>query len=760
VSIRCPKCDADNPSGSKFCRECAASLPFQEVDVTETLETPAAELTRGTTFASRYEIVEELGRGGMGRVYRAEDKKIKEEVALKLINPEIASDRRTIERFENELKIARKIRHKNVCGMYDLGEENGIYYILMEYVPGEDLKSLIRRVHRLDIGTAIAIAKQVCDGLSEAHRLGIVHRDLKPNNIMIDKEGNARIMDFGIARSPATKGITGKEVMVGTPEFMSPEQVEAKDIDRRTDIYSLGIVLYEMTTGRLPFEADTPFAVGVKQKSEEPRNPRELNAQIPDGLDNLILKCLEKDRENRFKNAREVRSELERIEKAIPTAKLAASRKRPLTSKEITVTFGLKKLFIPTLLLICVVVIGLAIWQPWKRKIPETIALEKPSLVVLPFDDLSPGQDQDYFSVGLMDEIITKLSNVHSLDVISQRASMMLKGSTKDNVTIAKELNVRYILEGSVRKAENNVRITVKLVDTLRDVNIWADDYSGSMDDIFDVQEKIAASLVRSLELELTSEERARLSEQPVNNVLAYEYYLKARQKILEWPGKEELQQALQYLRNGLEIVGENVHIYAAMGYVYFQLYNNGDDASRIKAEEYAQKVFELEPDSPYGHLILGLLDIWQDPRRAFEHLRKVLVSDPNNYDALLWTGYVLIHIGKAEDGQRLLERQLRINPLPAERQTVDGWILMFNGQANLALESLRKVYESYSEDYIAELSYVLALTLSGHNDDASRVIEETGMGGLWQGLSLALEGKGDEVQQWMDNLKPEAKAY
>ncbi|TET71417.1 MAG: hypothetical protein E3J44_04240, partial [Candidatus Aminicenantes bacterium] len=200
MTIKCPKCQGDNPSDSKYCKDCATPLPRSEepqVSVTKTLETPTQELTRGTVFASRYEIIEELGKGGMGRVYRVEDKKIKEEVALKLIRPEVASDKKTIERFSNELKMARKIAHRNVCRMYDLGEEKGTHYITMEYVPGEDLKRLIRKVGQFSAGKTIFMARQVCEGLAEAHRLGIVHRDLKPQNIMIDEDGNARIMDFG-----------------------------------------------------------------------------------------------------------------------------------------------------------------------------------------------------------------------------------------------------------------------------------------------------------------------------------------------------------------------------------------------------------------------------------------------------------------------------------------------------------------------------------------------------------------------------------
>ena len=253
MANQCPHCHTVNPSDSKYCRECATPLPPQDVtlayDSSDT-SLPKAQLIPGGFFAGRYQIIEELGSGGMGRVFKVFDSKIKEVVALKLLNPEIAADEETLERFSNELKFARKIVHKNVGRMYDLNEEKGTHYILMEYVPGEDLKSFIIRSRQLAIGTAISIAVQISEGLKEAHRLGVVHRDLKPQNIMIDKEGNARIMDFGIARALEEKGATEAGMIIGTPAYMSPEQAEGRQADQRSDIYSLGIIIYEMVAGK------------------------------------------------------------------------------------------------------------------------------------------------------------------------------------------------------------------------------------------------------------------------------------------------------------------------------------------------------------------------------------------------------------------------------------------------------------------------------------------------------------------------------
>ncbi|MEE9390513.1 MAG: serine/threonine-protein kinase, partial [Candidatus Aminicenantaceae bacterium] len=433
MAIKCPECDTSNPSDSRYCKQCATPLPSAEdIKVTETMEAAQEELTTGSTFGDRYQIIEELGKGGMGRVYRVLDKKLKEEIALKLIKPEIASDKKTVERFSNELKIARKIGHKNVARMFDLNEEQGIHYITMEYVRGEDLKKLIRKIGQLSAGQAIPIAKQICEGLGEAHRLGVVHRDLKPQNVMVDEDGNARIMDFGIARSLESKGITGAGVMIGTPEYMSPEQVEGKEAGQSSDIYSLGVILYEMVTGRVPFEGDTPFTIGVKHKSEMPKDPKEFNAQIPGDLSTVIMRCLEKDKEKRYQSAGEVRSELENIQKGIPTTERLVPERKPLTSREITVTFGMKKLFIPALVAIALIVIGIIIWQLIPQREPV-----KTSIAVISFENQTGERAYDYLQKAIPNLLITNLEQSKYLRVTTwERMHDLLKQMGKDDVDI------------------------------------------------------------------------------------------------------------------------------------------------------------------------------------------------------------------------------------------------------------------------------------------------------------------------------------
>jgi serine/threonine protein kinase/lipoprotein NlpI len=439
----------------------------------ETLRMPVQEPATGSTFAGRYQIIEELGRGGMGKVYKVFDAKIQEKIALKLIKPEVAADPETIERFSNELKLARKVRHENVCGMFDLGEWEGVHFITMEYVSGEDLKSFIRRSRHLTVETAVGIAREICEGLAAAHKLGVIHRDLKPGNIMIDRDGKARIMDFGIARSLKGKGITGAGMMIGTPEYMSPEQAEGKDVDQRSDIYSLGVILFEMLTGRVPFEGETPLGVAIKHKTEPPPDPKKLNPQIPDGLSQLILHCLEKDRAKRYQSADEALADLGKIESGIPTTSREIPKKKPFTSKEINVKFNIKKLFVPLAAISVLVVAAVLVIRLIPKKDGGSTPSGIPSLAILYFKNNTGDPKMDFWRSALAESLITDISQSKYIRVLSwdeiygtlkDLNLLEAQGYTTDDLKkVAENGQAEYVLQGSLSRAGDKFRIETTL---------------------------------------------------------------------------------------------------------------------------------------------------------------------------------------------------------------------------------------------------------------------------------------------------------
>ncbi len=738
MTVRCPKCQTDNPSDSKYCKECATPLPTAKTprpEVTETLQTPIKELTTGSTFAGRYQIIEELGKGGMGKVYKVFDTRIKEKVALKLIKPEVASDRETIERFNNELRLSRKVRHKNVCGMFDIGEAEGSYFITMEYVHGEDLKSMIRMSTGLTVGTVLSVGKQVCDGLAEAHSLGVVHRDLKPQNIMIDKGGNAKIMDFGIARSIREKGITGPSVLIGTPEYMSPEQAEPKEVDQRSDIYSLGIILYEMATGRVPFKGDTALSIAMKHKGEIPKNPKQFNPNIPDDLSGAILKCLEKDKAARYQTAEDVRSELDKIEKGIPTAERVVPDKKALTSREITVKFSLRKLFVPALIFIALIIIGAILWRivPSRKAVPSPSA--KPSLAILYFDNVSGDKSLDAWKTGLTELLITKLSQSKFINVIdgttvySILKKFNLDGAKRytkgDLQKVAEEGGATHTLSGTLMKAGQNIIMTLSLQkpltgEVISSIPVECHGEQEIMSKVDEVAAKIKSDLDLSPQ-QIAGDIDKELEKITTASPEAYKYYSEARKFHLA----QDYRPAMQLYEKAVTIDPGFAMAYRGMAALYdnlgdvekmreaikkalslsdrtsererliiqAQYYYSLSEKTFDKAIEAFQKLLEIYLDDSHGNNFLGeIYHELEEPEKGIEYH---MAAYKNSKTILhIWNVYHdYQHLGQYEEAQKIFEVNLPTISDDPSVPTYLGANYLYQGKYELALGEADKAF-------------------------------------------------------------------
>lgn len=766
MTKKCPRCDSENTDTARFCSNCAAPLPDgDEILPTMTVETPSDKLARGTLFAGRYEIIEELGRGGMGRVYRVEDTKAKEEIALKLIKPEIAADKKTIERFRNELTTARKIAHRNVCRMYDLDEKKGQHYITMEYVPGEDLKSLVRRV-KFDIGTAMKIAEQICGGLSEAHRLGVVHRDLKPSNIMVDKQGDAKIMDFGIARTVKGKGITGTGVMIGTPEYMSPEQAEGKDVDQRSDIYSLGVILYEMVTGQLPFEGDTPLAVAMKHKGEPPKNPQELNPQIPDDLSQVILKCLHKEKENRYQSTTDLQSELDRLERGLSTTAKEEPKRRSTPSKEITVSFGLKRSLIPVILALAVIVVGLLILSPWAKKAPITGPSGKPSLAVMYFENRSGIADLDRIFV---DMLTTNLSRYKEIEVTSsQRLFDILKQIGKQDVEtidkksaseVASRAGVQSMLLGSIMKIGDKVIIDANLTDVGSGTIIDSTRAESQQTDkgILAMVDQLTADIASMMHLRTeTGGQELKIADVSTSSLEAYKYYHKGLEKFWRW----SFQEAEENFDKAIEIDPTFAMAYAYKAWVQGRMgiviFDPLVDPSPIKETMALAKKFSHKATEKERLIIdIGMALYNMDHHEASKIIQILKEKYPNEKLAYLLD--LIINWGQLniERVKRSAEKILELDPGEGNGYNMLAYANMFLNDPQSAILASKKyiaVHPDVSNSYHSAWETHAMLGLHdeaiGFMEEAYKNIPSYVASFYWKGISHLMNNDADKARE------------
>ena len=702
MANKCPKCAAENPKTVKFCGECGTPLPALKGHVpavTETFETPVNELTTGSTFAGRYQVIEELGHGGMGRVYKVFDTKIREKIALKLIRPEVASDKDTIERFGNEIRLARRIGHRNVCKMFDIGEAEGAHFITMEYVQGEDLKSMIHMSGSLSLGMLLSVGKQVSDGLAEAHGLGVVHRDLKPQNIMINKNGNAKIMDFGIARSVREKGITGPSVMIGTPEYMSPEQAEVKDVDHRSDIYSLGVILYEMATSHVPFEGETALGIAMKHKGDIPKNPKQLNPNLPDDLSGVILKCLEKDKAKRFQNACDLRADLERIEKGLPTTERVVPMPKPVTSKEITVKFSPRKLLIPGLVMMALVIAAIVIWRAVPQKTAAPAKSAKHSIAVLPFEDLSPTKVHEYLCDGIAETLINSLSNIKDLWVPPRTSSFSFKGKDLGIHEIGRQLGVDNLLEASVQVVGTRLRITPKIINADDGSLVWSAQYDRQMEDVFAIQDEIAREIIKALKIKLLGEKEAPLIKSYTGSTEAYQAFIKGR---FYWNKRtaEGMRKSVEYFEQAIEIDPSYAVAYVGLADSYITLgqwiFLRPKEAFP-KAKEAALKALAINDSLGEAHTSLAAVKYnfdwdWKGSEKEF---KRAIELSPNYSTAHQWYGELLVVTGRLDEGLKELKRAQELDPLSLIiNAIIGGWFCYYARDYDTGIIQCKRIIE------------------------------------------------------------------
>jgi serine/threonine protein kinase/Flp pilus assembly protein TadD len=614
--MKCPKCHSDVPAAQRFCGQCGARLSTPEESSTKapTQGIPAQGLTPGSRFAGRYQIIEELGKGGMGQIHRAVDLRLGEEVALKIIKPEIASNKETIAMFGNELKLARGISHKNVGRMYELMEDDGTCYITMEYIAGQDLKRLIRQSGRLATDTAISIARQVAEGLAEAHRLAVVHRDLKPGNIMVDRDGRVKILDFGIARSLLATRAAEERAIIGTPEYMPPEQIEGKDIDTRSDIFSFGCVLYEMLTGRSAFGRDTTANTIAAVLRDEPPRVSESGVEISEELQTVISRCLEKDPERRFASMKEVNALLVKIEGSA-TVKARDLRER--------------------------------------------------SIAVLPFLNMSSDRENEYFSDGLTEELINSLLKIEGLNVVSRTSSFAFKGTNLDIRQIADKLNVGTILEGSVRKSGRWLRITAQLIKASDGFHLYAETFDRELKDVFEIQNEIAHSIAKALRLVLTSQSREKLSHFPTASMEAYDYVLRGRRLFYQFQ-KNGFEQALKLFLHATHLDPQYSSAYAWAANCYSLLYTWFDPTPENleAAERHSQRALALNPDLGEAHVARGMVLYNQKQfQKSADEFALAMELKPDSFEATYLYARLCFAQGEFDKAAELAQEASRLRP-------------------------------------------------------------------------------------------------
>jgi serine/threonine-protein kinase len=640
----------------------------------------------------------------------------------------------------------------------------------MEFVSGEDLKTLLRRVGQLPARRTVALARQIADGLAEAHRLGVIHRDLKSQNIMIDREGNARIMDFGIARSVRGRGITDAGVIIGTPDYMSPEQLEGKDADQRSDIYSLGAVLFEMVAGEPPFEGETPLVVAARHKTELPRDPAALNPQTPAALSRLILRCLEKEPEKRYQTAAALLTELEAIEKGLPSTRGIT---RPLPKRP---GLGRLRRATPFVLLVIIAAMAAAIIfgrrgtsvKPPSERAAGTSAY-KSSLAVLPFQDLSPKRDQEAFSSGITDDLITRLSSLGQLKVISRQSVMRYRSTEKDIREIGKELGVETILEGSIQREQDNIRVNVKLTRAADGSSLWSETYDRKVESIFSVQDEISRAVVNALRIELVAGQEYMLVKRYTQDPDAYNLYLEGR---FNWNKRTEtgLKRSIELYQEAVSKDPNFALAFAGIADAYSFLGRLGlarPTEVFPKAKEAAEKALQMDEALAEGYVALAFIKYnydwnWIDAEIDFNW---AIGLNPNYATAYQYYGSLLSNLGRFDEAMAKFEKAKELDPTSLPTQASIATLSYYTRQYDRAIKQWREIKKRDSS--ISWVPFYLGLSYLA-NGDAKKALKEfdtaerlpggTVSGSFGKACVYAAEGKRDQAEAGLQALLERSK--
>ena len=718
---------------------------------------------------SHYKILEELGRGGMGVVYRAEDAKLDRIVALKFLAPSAVGGEEDRARFLHEAKAAAALSHPNICTIYEVDESDGQHFIAMQYVEGQDLGELIGQ-SPLKIDEAVDIAFQAAAGLQEAHEKNIVHRDIKPANMMISGKGRVKIMDFGLAKALGRTMLTRADSTLGTYAYMSPEQSRGENVDSRTDIWSLGVVLYEMITGRLPFRGDYEQAVVYSILSEEPEPVTALRTGVPMELERIISKCLRKDPGRRYQGMADLVADLRQVHEAFtPDGRTVAAAQAPAT-RALGARWPWIVIAVPLIVVAALVVPNLF------RAERETSAVDdRKMLVVLPFENLGSPDDK-YFADGMTEEITSRLAAVSGLGVISRTSAVQYDREGKTLRQIGDDLGVDYVLEGTVRwnkgaAAGSRVRVTPQLIQVSDDTHLWAETYDRVIEDIFAVQSEIAEKIIGQLGVTMLDHERELIEAKPTDNLLAYETYLRGIGYLSKAGAvKERWEKAETLLKQAAELDPQFAIAHAKLSVVHAEFYFWGYDRTpeRLeKAKVAADRALEIDPDLPEGYAALGGYYYIgkQDFEKALHYHSIAARGMPNGHEEIEAIAYIWRRQGLYEDALEYLEKAAVLAP----RQY---WYQMQIGITYSALRRYEEADRSFARSLDIEPDQVGSHSMRWHNEilwtgdiSRSRAILESAPQGRRSELALEFyyqhmlerdpEGAIDELG-WM----PERETY